>query len=128
MRSGMIMPETRFREVMQQVRSNVAGTQALVLIGPDGTVLDHFAADPAFDLDGFIHEHAMLLRIARSTSEDTGSGNLSEHISVSEHSIVVARCFGSDFYLVLVSDTQDQIGRARYEMKRAAWYLERTMR
>ena len=121
------MPSTRFREVIHQLRSNVAGTRAIVLIGPDG-MLDHLAVDPTFDLEGFASEYAMLLRIARRTSEDTGSGYLTEHVSVSDHSITVARCFASDYYLVLVSDVQDQIGRARYELKRAAWYLERRMR
>jgi len=46
------MTETRFREVMYQLRSNVPDTKAIVLIGPDGLMLDHLAIDPAFDLEG----------------------------------------------------------------------------
>lgn len=122
------MPTTRFRDVIHQLRSNVAGTRAILLIGPDGQMLDHLAVDPRFDAEGFASEYAMLLRIARRTSEDTGAGDLTEHVSVSDHSITVARCFAADYYLVLVSDVQDQIGRARYELRRAAWYLEHRMR
>ena len=122
------MADTRFWEITAPLRTNVAGTKAIVLIGPDGVVLDHLAVDPDFDIDAFASEYANLLRIARRTSEDTGSGELSEHIAVSERTLTIARCFASDFYLVLVSNVQDQIGRARYELKVAARHLERSMR
>jgi predicted regulator of Ras-like GTPase activity (Roadblock/LC7/MglB family) len=127
MANAAVLSETRFREVISQLRTNVAGTKAIVLIGPDGVILEHLTIDPAFDMEAFTSEYAMLLRIAHRTSEDTGSGSLTEHIAISERTMTIARCFASEFYLILVSNIQDQIGRARYELKRAAFYLERTM-
>ncbi len=115
---------TKFREAMNQLRKNVKGTKAVVLIGPDGIVLDYVRSAPGFDVEAFASEYATLLRIVRRTSQDTGSGDLKEHIIVSVQSVTVARGFGVDSYLVLVSDIQDQIGRARYELKRAVRYLE----
>jgi len=127
MANTSLATETRFREVMGQLRSSVTGTKAIVLIGPDGVILEHLAVDPSFDMDTFTSEYGTLLRIAHRTSEDTGSGNLTEHIAVTDQTVTISRCFASEFFLILVSSLQDQIGRARYELKRAAWYLERTM-
>jgi len=127
MANTSLATETRFREVIGQLRSCVSGTKAIVLLGPDGVILEHLTVDPAFDMETFTSEYATLLRIVHRTSEDTGAGNLTEHIAVSENTITISRCFASEFYLILVSGFQDQIGRARYELKRAAWYLERTM-
>jgi predicted regulator of Ras-like GTPase activity (Roadblock/LC7/MglB family) len=127
MANTSVFAETRFREVIGQLRTNVAGTKAIVLIGPDGVILEHLAIDPFFDVETFTSEYATLLRIAHRTSEDMGSGSLTEHIAISDRTVTVARCFASEFYLILVSNIQDQIGRARYELKRAAFYLERTM-
>jgi len=122
------MPEAKFREVVKQLRENVSGIKAIVVIGPDGVVTDHLTLERGFDLDTFGSEYATLLRIARRTCEDTGSGNLSEHISISERMVTVARRFASDSFIILVSTLQDQIGRARYELKRAAHILEQANR
>src|SRR5580700_5111475 len=128
MGATLIRSESKFREAISQLRNNVAGTKAVVLIGPDGVTLDYLKVDPDFDVETFVSEYATLLRIARRTSEDTGAGDLTEHVSISERCVTISRCFASDCYLVIVSNIQDQIGRARYELKRAAWYLEQTGR
>jgi predicted regulator of Ras-like GTPase activity (Roadblock/LC7/MglB family) len=120
MRNLITTPETKFREITNQLRNNVSGTKAILLIGPDGVMLEHLAIDPRFDVEAFAAEYAMLLRIAKRTSEDTGAGGLNEFISVCDRSVIVAYSFASEFYLVLVSNDRSQIGRARYELKRAA--------
>ena len=122
------MPDTKFREAVGSLRSRIAGIKAIILIGPDGVVLEHLTVDPHFDIGTFTAEYATLLRIARRASEDTGSGELSEHISVSDRTIVLARSFLTGFCLVLVSNTQALVGRARYELKLAAHLIERAMR
>jgi predicted regulator of Ras-like GTPase activity (Roadblock/LC7/MglB family) len=122
------VPETRFREAARSLRSSITGIKAIVLIGPDGVVLEYLAVDPRFDLGTFSAEYATLLRIARRASEDTDSGELSEHISISERTIVLTRSFLTGFCLVVVSDARVLVGRARYELKKAAWVIERAMR
>jgi predicted regulator of Ras-like GTPase activity (Roadblock/LC7/MglB family) len=118
------MAETRFREIRDHLRHTVHGTKAIILIGLDGVMLDHLALDRHFDIEGFAAEYAMLLRIALRSCQDTGAGALTEHIVVSEKSFTVARCAGTNFCIILVSDALDQLGRARYELKRAAQRLQ----
>jgi predicted regulator of Ras-like GTPase activity (Roadblock/LC7/MglB family) len=117
------MPEMKFREAVSSLRSEVAGVKAIILIGLDGEVLDYFVADPAFDIGTFVAEYTTLLRIASRTSEDTGSGELREHISVSERTIAFARAIPSGSYLVLISDAGALVGRVRYELRMAAKVL-----
>jgi predicted regulator of Ras-like GTPase activity (Roadblock/LC7/MglB family) len=93
-----------------------------MLVGPQG-VIDHVLDDPALNLETIAGEYATLLRVARSASQDSGAGNLVENILVSENSIMIARTFSPDHYLILLFRTQDQIGRARYELKQAAWEI-----
>ena len=85
--------------------------------------MDQVLVDPAPNIELLAAEFAMLLRIAGRTSEDTGIGGLIEHILVSDKGITIARHISADQFLILVFDMQDQIGRARYEMKQAAWEL-----
>jgi len=116
--------QAKFREILEKLRKNVTDIQAVILVGPDG-VLDHMVHDPALNIETIAGEYATLLRIARSASEDSGSGNLVENIVVSERSIMIARSISPEHYLILLSRSQDQIGRARYELKQAAWEMEK---
>ena len=97
----------------------VADIQAVILVGPEG-VVDHMVQDPSLDIETIVGEYITLLRIARSASEDSGAGNLVENIVVSERSMMIARSIPPEHYLILLSRSQDQIGRARYELKQAA--------
>jgi len=93
-----------------------------MLVGPHGLV-DLVADDPALNLETIADEYATLLRIARRALEDSEAGGLVENVLVSERSVVIARSVSPDQYLILLSGAQDQIGRARYELKQAAWEL-----
>jgi predicted regulator of Ras-like GTPase activity (Roadblock/LC7/MglB family) len=108
--------------VVPKLRNAIAEVQALILVGPHG-VLDYVLDDPGLHLETIAGEYATLLRIARSASLDSGAGNLVENILVSEHSMMIARSISPEHYLILLSRSQDQIGRARYELKRAALEL-----
>ncbi len=108
-----------FRKVLGQLRKNVVDIQAVILVGPEG-VVDHMVQDPSLDIETIVGEYITLLHIARSASEDSGAGNLVENIVVSERSMMIARSIPPEHYLILLSRSQDQIGRARYELKQAA--------
>jgi predicted regulator of Ras-like GTPase activity (Roadblock/LC7/MglB family) len=114
-----------FRQVLEKLRKNVAGIQALILVGPEG-VVEHIVVDGTLNLETIVGEYTTMLRVARSASEDSGAGDLVENIVVSERSIMIARSIAAELYLILLSRSQDQIGRARYEVKQAAWEIQRT--
>ena len=116
--------QEKFREILKQLRKSVSDIQALILVGPDG-VVDHVLDDKALSIETIAGEYATLLRISRSASEDSGAGNLVENIMVSEKSIMIARSIPPEHYLILLARSQDQIGRARYELKQAASGIQR---
>ena len=93
-----------------------------MLVGPHGLV-DHVADDPALNLETIAEEYATLLRIAGRALEDSEAGSLVENVLVSEQSVMIARSVSPDRYLILLSRAQDQIGRARYELRQAAWEI-----
>jgi len=116
--------QSKFQEVLANLRQTVTGIQALMLVGPEG-VIAYALDDTSLNLETIAGEYATLLHIACSASQDSGSGNLVENIVVSEKSIMIARTVTSDHYLILLARSHDQLGRARYELKQAAWELQR---
>jgi predicted regulator of Ras-like GTPase activity (Roadblock/LC7/MglB family) len=115
--------QAKFREVLAKLRKGVTNIQAVLLVGPEG-VIDHMLNDASLNLETIAGEYATLLHVARSASEDSGSGNLVENIVISEKSIMIARSVSPEHYLILLARSHDQIGRARYEVKQAAWELQ----
>jgi predicted regulator of Ras-like GTPase activity (Roadblock/LC7/MglB family) len=116
--------KAKFRDVLARLRTSVTDIQALILVGPEG-VVDYVLDDTSLNLETIAGEYATLLHIARSASEDSGSGSLVENIVVSEKSIMIARSVAAEHYLILLARSQDQLGRARYELKQAAWEIQR---
>jgi predicted regulator of Ras-like GTPase activity (Roadblock/LC7/MglB family) len=116
--------KAKFRGVLANLRKAVPDIQAVLLVGPDG-VIDHILENTSLNLEVIAGEYATLLHIARSASEDSGSGNLLENIVVSEKSIMIARAIAPEFYLILLARAHDQLGRLRYELKQAAWEIQR---
>jgi len=77
------------------------------------------------DIETIASEFATVLRIAGRASEDSGAGNLVEQVVVSEKSTILARSVSLEEFLILVCRRQDQIGRARYELRQAVWEIQR---
>src|SRR5439155_19716350 len=116
--------QKEYLDVLDNLPRKVPGIQAVILAGAH-EVIDSVLLDPTLDLDTIAAEYATLLRIAGRTSEDTGAGNLIEQIVVSEKSVIVVRNVSPEEFLILICRTQDQIGRARYELRQAAWEIQR---
>ena len=119
--------QPKFREVVAKLRESLTNVQAVILVGPEG-IIDHMLDDKSLNLETISGEYATLLHIARSASEDSGSGNLVENIVVSEKSIMIARTISPEHYLILLARSQDHLGRARYELKQAAWEIQAAKR
>ena len=99
----------------------------MFIVGPEGELVEHAAIDSKFEMESFAVEYAMLLRITRRASEDAGTGDVAEHIIVSDNAVIVARRLPSDHFAIVVSAAQEQLGRLRYELKRAVWKLDRLL-
>jgi len=115
--------QENFRILLDRLRSRVHGIQAVILVGAQG-VVDYAIDDATLNIELIAGEYATLLRIAHSASEDSGAGDLVENVMVSEKSTMIARSISKEDYVILLFRSQDQIGRARYELKQAAWELK----
>jgi predicted regulator of Ras-like GTPase activity (Roadblock/LC7/MglB family) len=111
------------RDILNNLPKKVPGIQAVILAGAH-RVVDSVVIDASLDIDMIASEYATLLRIASRTSEDTGAGKLVEQVVVSEKSTILARSVSLEEFLILVC-SKDQIGRARYELRQAAWEIQK---
>jgi len=114
----------QFRDVLETMRKKLSDVQAILIVGPDG-VVDHVLADSSLKIETIASEYAMLLRITGRASQDAGAGNLVEQTVISEKSVMIARLVSPQHFVILITKAQDQIGRARFELKNAASEIQR---
>jgi predicted regulator of Ras-like GTPase activity (Roadblock/LC7/MglB family) len=78
--------------------------------------------DARFTGEAFASEYATFLRIARSTVEDTGMGEIEEHILTTPSFLALMRRLPDGYVALLVSSSTEHLGRLRYELKRSLLY------
>ena len=116
------MSNALFREISERVRDKISGLRVLALVRVDGSIVDQFAVDPSVDAEA-LAEYATLLGIADHTTEDTGTGELSETACVADRTLILTRHISPDNSLILFEDPDTQTGQARYALRQAAWRL-----
>src|SRR5215470_4876247 len=94
------------------------------MIGPKN-VVDLTLEDPTLNIETIAREYETLLQIAAHASKNSKTETLVENVVVSEKSIMVTQTIFNDHCIILISRSRDQIGRTRYELKRAASELEK---
>jgi predicted regulator of Ras-like GTPase activity (Roadblock/LC7/MglB family) len=109
-----------FREVLERICNRVEGALGALIIAEDGIVVERHAASPAIDLDLAAVEFVGAGREIKRATESVDAGELEEMIVTNRARVTVLRLIGPGYYLLLVMDPGGLLGRARYELRRAA--------
>lgn len=98
------------------------------MVGMDGVVIDQRASAQAPNLELLSAEHTMLLKNALAAHAETGSGDPTELILLTNRHQFIARLLGRDYFLLLVLRPDASLGQARFEAHRAGLLLEEELR
>jgi predicted regulator of Ras-like GTPase activity (Roadblock/LC7/MglB family) len=109
-----------FREVLERVCGRVEGALGAVIIAEDGIVVERHAASPAVDLELASVEFVGAGREIKRATEAVQAGELEEMIVTNAGWITLLRRVGPGYYLLLLMAPSGLLGRARFELRRAA--------
>jgi predicted regulator of Ras-like GTPase activity (Roadblock/LC7/MglB family) len=113
-----------FTGLLNQVVSRVEGADAALIAGMDGIIVERAAKAEAQDLDGLAVEYATLLRRSRHAADDTGLGELQEMLAVTDRHVLLVKLLSNDYFVLLALPPETNVGRARYELRRAQLLLQ----
>jgi predicted regulator of Ras-like GTPase activity (Roadblock/LC7/MglB family) len=116
-----------FRETLEHLMARTEGAVGALIMGTDGIAVEHVLTDWAREanLDVAAAEFTSLLRAARRTGDDTGLGQVLELVVCYEHLRVVIRAFNRDYFAVLALNEDGNLGRGRFELRKAELDLAR---
>ncbi|HEY6331878.1 MAG TPA: hypothetical protein VI756_21300 [Blastocatellia bacterium] len=115
-----------FADMLGGITGRVEGALAAIIVGIDGIPIERFALDEAGDLDieMVATEFTTLLRRAMHTAADTGLGPLQEVVLGTERALFLLRPITSEYFLMLALMPGGNMGRARFELRKAQLALE----
>lgn len=109
-----------FDEALGEVVTNVEGARGAMIVGRDGMVVAWSGEEGGTSYEALAAAYADLVRKVAVVGRDTGTGDPSEFVARSRDATIVWRDVDGEYGLLAVLRPDGSLGRARYELGRAA--------
>jgi predicted regulator of Ras-like GTPase activity (Roadblock/LC7/MglB family) len=114
-----------FKQMLANIIEHTEGSLGALIMGLDGIAVEKIIgkAGNEANLDVAAAEFTSLVRGAQRTGNDIGMGKLKELVVSLDSAIVMMRLIGHDYFVVLALSTDGNLGRGRYELRKAELQL-----
>ena len=115
-----------FVDSLASIANRIEGCAAVVILGIDGIPIERYVRDldPSLDVDMIAAEFTTLLRRSIRTASDTEFGDLREMVFATDTMIFLLRPITSEYFFLLALNPGGNVGRARFELRRAQLSME----
>lgn len=116
-----------FKETLTRVVERTEGAVGALIMGTDGIAVEKVLLPEGSEanLDVAAAEVTSLVRNAQRAGNDTGLGGLREIVVGFDDMIILARLFTRDYFVVLALRNDGNLGRGRFELRKAELSLAR---
>lgn len=116
-----------FREALEKINEQTEGALGSLIMGTDGIAVEKSLLTEGIEmnLDVAAAEVTSLVRTAQRSGRDTGMGATKELFLSYERMNVIARLVSHEYFLVLALKPDGNIGRGRFELRKAELDLAR---
>ena len=110
-----------FKETLQGIVEKTDGSLGALIMGADGLSVEKFFSEEgvAENLDVAAAEFTSLVRSARRSGKDLDLGELRELVVALGKVTFLMRLFNQDYFVVLAIKPEGNLGRGRYELRKA---------
>src|SRR5215210_1015298 len=116
-----------FKEPLEAILERTDGSIGALIMGTDGIAVEKVLASEGDEanLDIAAAEFTSLIRNAQRTGTDVGLGGLNELVLAYESASFIMRLFNREYFVVLVLKAECNLGRGRFELRKAELQLAR---
>ena len=116
-----------FGKALAKIAEAVEGTRAVSLVGADGIPIETWGSPQSLSIETVAAEMSPLLQAARRSSATSTSGELREIATVTDGGISILSRVTGEYYLLLLLAREGNLGRGRFELRKAAAALEKEL-
>ena len=123
--SRWVKVTTMFKESLQAIVEKTDGSLGALIMGADGLSVEKFFTEEGdtANLDVTAAEFTSLIRSASKSGKDLDLGELRELVVAMSNVTIVMRLFNKDYFAVLALKPDGNLGRGRYELRKAELVL-----
>jgi predicted regulator of Ras-like GTPase activity (Roadblock/LC7/MglB family) len=116
-----------FKQALAEIVERTEGATGALIMGMDGIAVErHFLPEGSdTNMDVAATEVTSLVRGAMRAGTNTGLGTLEELFVSYDRVRVLARMFSPEYFIVLTLGPEGNLGRGRYELRKAELRLAR---
>jgi predicted regulator of Ras-like GTPase activity (Roadblock/LC7/MglB family) len=116
-----------FKDELQRIVEKTDGSLGALIMGADGLSVEKFFTDEgnAANLDVAAAEFTSLVRNAMRSGKDLDLGDLHEMVVAMGKVTFLMRLFNRDYFVCLAMKPEGNLGRGRYELRKAELQLAR---
>ena len=114
-----------FQDTLRRIAERVEGTQAVSLIGVDGIAIDSYRAGNVPSLESVAAELGAFVKSSIRPKSD--SEPVQQLAMVTERSIAILSRVTEEYYLLLLLSRDGNMGRGRFELRKAGLTLEKEL-
>jgi len=116
-----------FRQHLESILGRVEGGVGALIMGTDGIAVEKALAEQGRDanLDIAAAEFISVVRSAQRASNNMGFGSLRELVVSTDQFYFLLRLMAQDYFLVLVLEQGGNLGRGRFELRKAEMDMAR---
>jgi|SRR5580765_8376986 len=114
-----------FKEALQSIVEKTEGAMGAVIMGTDGLPVEKFFSDEGSEvnLDVVAAEFTSLIRAAARSAKDLNLGEVRELVVSLENVTLLMRSLHKEYFVFLGLRPDGNIGRGRYELRKAQLVL-----
>lgn len=114
-----------FKEALQTIVEKTEGSLGALIMGADGLSVEKYFNEEGYaaNLDVAAAEFTSLVRSAARSGNDLALGDLRELMVALANVTFIMRLFNKDYFVVLAIKPEGNLGRARYELRKAELML-----
>ena len=110
-----------FKEMLESIIERTEGSLGALIMGTDGIAVEKVLGQAGVDanLDVAAAEFTSLVRSAQRAGTDTGLGGLRELVVSLDGALMLMRLLSKDYFVVLALSAGGNLGRGRFELRKA---------
>jgi predicted regulator of Ras-like GTPase activity (Roadblock/LC7/MglB family) len=114
-----------FLETLREITSRLGDVECILLMGTDGLPIEKIIRNESLNIELLTAEFTTILRNTTQTASEVEAGSLDEIVLMTDRMILLLKAITPEYFMMMILPQGANLGRARFEMKKARYALEK---
>ena len=114
-----------FLETLKDISGRLGEVECILLMGTDGLPIEKVILNKNLNIEQLTAEFTSILRNTAHTANEVEAGALDEIMLLTDTMVLLLKAITSEYFIMMILPQGANIGRARFELKKARYALEK---